>query len=72
MGPLSYDMDGRLKNPHAIYVCAELGQLPEDCIYASGNIGLSIGPHNTIQYNTCLSDDYYVNNDMYFKIDNQS
>ena len=31
------------------YMCADLDQLPEECLYANGHIGLSIGPHITIQ-----------------------
>ena len=50
---LCQDMDGRLKNPHALRLCADLTNfeyLPEERLYASGHTGLSMGPRHTIQY----------------------
>ena len=49
-------MDSRLNIPHSAKVECGFRTTPEKCLCDSGFIGLSIGPHNTIQYkyNTVL------------------
>ena len=48
------DMDRRLKIPHSAKAGCGFRTTPEECLYDSGPIGPddSIGPHNTIQYDS--------------------
>ena len=44
------DIDRRLKMPHSAKAECGFRATPEECLY--DNRTISIGPHNTIQYNT--------------------
>ena len=54
------DIDRRLKIPHSAKAECGFRTTPEDCLYDSGPIDLSIAPHNTIQYNTCSTGQKFV------------